>query len=142
MATDLRGRLSGTADHLGPLIMNTAEDFTSGPGLMQLWLGLLLGPIVVLTQLEANYALTLWACNEHEWVLHVVSALALLMTLFAAVISIRCWRSLGSSWQMETGGALPRSRFMSALGILISLLMSLVALAQWIAVFAFNPCER
>jgi hypothetical protein len=120
-----------------------AADLKGGRRAAELWLGVLLPPLAVLSQLECNYALVLWACRTgREWPLHLVSLLALLVTLFALLLSHRNWRRLGASWEVEGAGAIPRSRYMAVVGLLISLLMSLVIVAQWIPVFIYGPCQR
>jgi hypothetical protein len=123
--------------------MDTKEHFTKGPGIIELWLGLLLGPIAALLQLQTNYALVSTACTSGKaWPLHLVSLTGVLIALCAALVSYRCWVRLGASWDEEPAGTVGRARFMSAVGILISLLMLLVNIAQWIPVFIYGPCQR
>src|ERR1043165_2807828 len=108
-----------------------AEDFKEGTGAAALWAGLLVGPIVMLVQLQTNYALVLWACNTgHEWVLHLVSLLALLITMAAGLLAWSNWRRAGAEWDDEGAGVIPRSRFMALVGVLISGLIALVNIAQ------------
>jgi hypothetical protein len=112
----------------------------------ELWVGLLLGPILALTQLEANYALVRWACGRgQDWPLHLVSALALTLTIGAALLAFRnLLRTDSEASGADIGGAgvVPRSRFMALLGILISSFMCLVIVAQWIPVFLYGSCQR
>jgi hypothetical protein len=120
-----------------------AEDLKSGGAAVALWCGILLGPIAALSQLEANYALVLWACGAgHDWPLHVVSATAILVSLFAGVLAYRVWKQLGAKGDEDGSGPLPRARFMAAVGMLISLVMLLVIVAQWIPVFVYGSCQR
>lgn len=118
-------------------------DLTAGRGVTELWLGLLLGPIAALSQLEANYALVLYACSSgQKWTLHLVSILAVLITLLGLGLAHRNWRKVGRHVNHEGAGVVPRSSFMALLGILMSILMLLVIVAQWIAVFIYGPCHR
>jgi hypothetical protein len=120
---------------------NAAEDLKSGAGVGELWAGLLVGPTSMLMQLEINYALVLWSCaTGHTWPLHLVSVFALLVTVLAGFLAYRIWRRLATD--EDSGGPLARSRFMAAVGILISLLMVAVIVAQWLPVFIHHPCER
>ena len=120
---------------------NAAEDLKSGAGVGELWAGVLVGPTAMLFQLEANYALVLWACRTgHTWPLHVVSLFALLATIVAGVLAYGVWFRLNT--EEDSGGPFARSRFMAAVGILISLLMAAVIVAQWLPVFIHHPCER
>jgi RsiW-degrading membrane proteinase PrsW (M82 family) len=116
-------------------------DLKAGAGIGELWAGVLVGPTAMLMQLEINYALVPWACGTgHTWPLHVVSLFALVVTVAAGFLAYRIWRRVPTG--EDSGGALARSRFMAAVGVLISLLMALVIVAQWLPVFFHSPCER
>ena len=120
---------------------NATADLKSGAGLGELWAGVLVGPTAMLMQLEINYAFVLWACKtRHIWPLHLVSLVALLATIVAGFLSYRIWHRLATD--EDSAGPLPRSRFMAAVGILMSLLMCGVIVAQWLPVFIHDPCER
>lgn len=120
---------------------NATADLKAGAGVGELWAGVLVGPTAMLMQLEINYALVPWACGTgHTWPLHVVSLVALVVTVVAGMLAYRIWGRL--STDEDSGGALARSRFMAAVGVLISLLMALVIVAQWLPVFFHSPCER
>ena len=120
---------------------NAAADLKSGVGVGELWAGVLVGPTAMLLQLETNYALVLWACRTgHTWPLHAVSLFALLATIVAGVLAYGVWFRLNT--EEDSGGPLARSRFMAAVGILISLLMAAVIVAQWLPIFIHHPCER
>ena len=122
---------------------DAVKDFKEGAAPAWLWAGVLAGPLATLTQLQVNYALVLWACGAgREWALHLVSLLALLVTFAACLLSWRNWRRAGGGWEDGGAGVVPRSRFMSVVGLLISVLTALVVVAQWIAVFFYDPCER
>lgn len=120
-----------------------AKEFKQGAGPWSLWFGVLAPPMAMLTQLQANYALVLWACGaKREWALHVVALAALALTAAAGLISWRNWRLAGRVWEDEGAGTIPRSRFMAIVGVLVSVLIVLVIVAQWIAVFVYAPCDR
>jgi len=113
----------------------------AGPGL--LWLSVLAPPMAALTQLQTNYALVLWACGRgRTWPLHLVAFLALLVAVGSGLLAWRNWRRAGAEWEDGGAGPLPRSRFMAAVGMLISAHSALVVVAQWIAVFVYDPCQR
>jgi hypothetical protein len=119
------------------------ESLKSGTRVVELWLGILLGPFAALSQLQANYALVGWACVAgRSWPLHVIALSAAAMATLAAFVAYRNWLRLGPRWKEDGPGVFPRSRFMAALGVLISLLMLLVIIAQWIPVFIYGPCQR
>ena len=120
-----------------------AREFKSGAGPGALWAGILAGPVAALVQLQADYALVLWVCGTGQtWALHAVSLGALLVAAGAGLLSWRNWRRAGADWDDEGAGVLPRSRFMSAVGIFVSAHSALVVVAQWVAVFVYSACQR
>ena len=120
-----------------------ASEFKEGVGPLALWAGVLAAPLAMLTQLQVNYALVLWACGAgREWPLHLTALLALAVTVAGGLLSWRNRRLAGTGWEDEGAGVIPRSGFMAAVGILISALIALVIVAQWIPVFVYGPCER
>ena len=56
-------------------------------------------------------------------------------------LSYRIWRRFARLHE-DSGEVPARSRFMAAVGVLISLLMAAVVVAQWLPVFIHHPCER
>jgi hypothetical protein len=120
-----------------------AREFKEGAGPGALWACVLAGPLAALAQLQANYALVLWVCGTgRAWSLHAVSLAALLIAAGAALLSWRNWHRAGAVWEDGGAGVLPRSRFMAAVGMLVSAHSALVIIAQWIAVFVYDPCQR
>jgi hypothetical protein len=125
------------------LSAEATREFKEGAGPGRLWAGMLTGPLATLVQLQTNYALVLWACGAgRTWALHAVALAALLLCAFAGLLSFSNWRKTGAGWEDEGAGVLPRSRFMSVVGMFVSLMSALVAIAQWIAVFIYSPCQR
>jgi hypothetical protein len=55
-------------------------------------------------------------------------------------VAWREWRRAGEEAPDEGAGTLPRSRFMTAMGLLASPFFALVIVAQWVAVLFLNPC--
>ena len=119
------------------------REFSKAGGLFALWAGVLVGPVVWLVQFQTNYTLVTLTCNHgHLWALHAVSVLALLLTAGAGVLAWGKWRESGGGLAEEgRGGVVPRSRFMSVLGLLVSGMFFLVIFAQWIASWVFGPCQ-
>ncbi|HEX7957372.1 MAG TPA: hypothetical protein VF508_10545 [Pyrinomonadaceae bacterium] len=119
------------------------REFKEGAGPGVLWACVLAGPTAALVQLQANYALVLRACGTgRTWPLHAVSLLALLAAAGAGGLAFRNWRKAGADWDDGGAGVLPRSRFMSAVGMLVSAHSALVVVAQWLALFVLGPCQR
>ena len=120
-----------------------AREFKEGAGPGVLWACVLAGPVAALAQLQANYALVLWVCGTgRAWSLHAVSLAALAVAAGAGLLAWRNWRRAGAVWEDGGAGVLPRSRFMSAVGIFVSAHSALVVIAQWVAVFVYTACQR
>ena len=120
-----------------------AREFKEGAGPGVLWACILAGPLAALVQLQANYALVLWVCGSGQaWALHLVSLAALLVAAGSGLLAWRNWRRAGAVWEDEGAGVLPRSRFMSAVGMFVSAHSALVVIAQWVAVFVYSACQR
>ena len=118
------------------------KEFSRSGGLFALWAGVLVGPAVWLVQFQTNYTLVSLTCNHGgKWALHAVSVVALLLTAGAGVLAWGNWRDVGGGTRSKEWGVVPRSRFMSALGLLVSGMFFLVILAQWVASWVFGPCQ-
>ena len=123
--------------------VETTREFKEGAGPGLLWAGVLTGPLAALVQLQTNYALVLWACGAGQtWALHLVALAALLLAAGAGALSLRNWRKTGGGWDDGGAGVAARSRFMSVVGMFVSVISALVIIAQWIAVFVYDPCQR
>ena len=121
----------------------TAEEFKEGARPGVLWAGLLAPPVAALLQQQISYALVPGLCwSGREWLLHLVSFLALAVTVGAGLLSWRNLKAAGVKWEDDGAGVLPRSRLMAAVGLLISGHSALVVVGQWIAVFVYSTCER
>ena len=120
---------------------NDTTELKSDATIGGLWAGVLVGPMAALIQLQVNYALVLWSCSHRStWPLHLVSILALLATIVAVLLPYRIWQRV----RIDEDGMGPpaRAKLMAVVGILISILSSLLIIAQWIAVFIYDPCQR
>ncbi|MBV9211717.1 MAG: hypothetical protein JOZ52_13845 [Acidobacteria bacterium] len=119
-----------------------SENFKSGAGVLALLTGLLGAPFVWLMQMQALYLFAVWICKGSKAPLYLTTVIALVLVACVCLVAWRCWQRSGRSWPGDEGGALPRSRFMAALGVLTSALFFLLILAQGIANFFFSPCVR
>lgn len=118
-------------------------EFAQERGKAWLWAGILTAPLVFLLHLQINYALVTQLCqSEHKIAMHLVTLAALLISAGGGVVAWLNWRVVGRKWPGEAGSVAERSRFMSVVGILISLLVILGLIAQWIPQFIFDPCQR
>jgi hypothetical protein len=111
--------------------------------LPNLTLGVVLGPLVTLLNQGVVYAVASSACGRNpRTVLHIVSAVCLLVVAIAGTGAYRNWRAEGRSTEDEQDGVTSRVRFLALLGMTISGISALLILAQWLAIFTFGPCQR
>lgn len=119
------------------------ENFKQAGRVAALWAGLLSGPMAWMISQQAGNFIVSWACSPAGRVaLHLVMIAALLLAGAGGLVSWRCWRRAGREWPDDSGGAVPRSRFLAVLGLMMSGLFSLLIAAQWIPSFFFDPCQR
>jgi hypothetical protein len=117
--------------------------FARWRGLLSLSLGVLLGPVVALANQQATYSVDAWACgHDTRAVLHVAPALCLILVLALTWSAYANWRAVGPSPDDEYEFVGARTRFLAMLGVTISVFSAVVILAQWAAVFVFDPCVR
>ena len=120
------------------------REFAKTSGLFALWAALLAGPVVWLLQFQTNYTLVPVLCRggAHNFALHAVFVVALLLVASAGLLA---WRNFRAARNTEEGtdesGVLPRTRFMSLLGLCVTGIFFVVILAQWIASWVFGPCQ-
>ena len=112
--------------------------------LAALWTGVLAGPIVWAANLEINYALSYFACEQrHSWMLHLTTLLSV------AVIGLAAF----AAWQAAPEGsdegqpsidpqetAVLRARFMAIGGLAFCAWFTIVILATDIPVVVLRPC--
>jgi hypothetical protein len=113
------------------------------PGLLRLWLGVLVPPLAALANQEVTYAMVSWSCVERvHGTLHLVPLVALVIALAAGALGFREWRRLGSEWPSEGAGVVPRSRMLAVLGAASGAFFALLIIAQWLAAVFIEPCMR
>ena len=117
--------------------------FARGRGMLRLSLGMLLGPVVALSNQQLTYIAGDWACGHGiRAAVHVVPILCLAVSLATTIVAYRDWRAVGGGANDDAGTISARTRFMAICGIAIGAFSSAVILAQWAAVFVFGPCLR
>jgi hypothetical protein len=120
----------------------TRQDQKHATGLMLVWAGVLLPPIICAIQMETNYVLVRQACAaQRNLTLYIVTAVAMIVTIFSGVVSAATWKRFGSLWPTDAVDTTTRVRFISVLGLMSSAISFLVILAQAIATFRFDPCQ-
>jgi hypothetical protein len=119
------------------------REFETQRGICWLLSGLLTAPLAFLTYLSINYAVVPHACSSgYMFAPQLVTALFLLITLAGAFIAWRNWREVGSGEPTEAAGVVERSRFIAVIGLMLSGLVLVLFIAQWIPQFMISPCQR
>lgn len=104
--------------------------------------GFLAGPAAFLLNLQISFTLVPWACAyDLQYALHLATLIFLLMAALGGFASWRIWRDAGRGWPDEAAGAVPRTRFMAVVGILISGMFFLTVLAQGITAMILGACQ-
>jgi hypothetical protein len=124
------------------LATEAKKEFRSNGGIFWLWLGLLLPAIAWALQQSTLYVMVGWACQTGNFfAMHAVSLSAFVVAALGAFVSWRNWQGAGRERSDDDrAGALPRSRFMSVLGLTAGGFFALVIFAQWLAVVVIHPC--
>lgn len=121
----------------------TDEKFTLASGQFWLWAGLLLPVAAWAFQLQSNLILVHYACSVgSKLTLHLVSLSAILLVAAGGFISWRNWQAAGGKSPSERAGAIPRSRLLSLLGLLVSCLFFLLVIALWLPNLFMGACEK
>lgn len=115
--------------------------FNEPRGIALLWVGVLAGPLAWFLHQQVSYVLATLTCSDAATlVLHVMTAVALLIALAGVGIAWMNWRRTGGEWSARGGGTVARSRFMALAGFLLSALFFLVIVAQGLPNFFMSPC--
>ncbi|HJR09219.1 MAG TPA: hypothetical protein VJ842_18305 [Pyrinomonadaceae bacterium] len=119
------------------------REFTTQRGICWLLSGLLTAPLAFLTYLAINYAVVPHACSSgHMLASHLVTALFVLIVLAGAFIAWRNWKEAGRGEPTGAAGVVERSRFIAVVGLMLSGLVLILFVAQWIPQFLISPCQR
>ena len=119
-----------------------ARELSTARGTAAQWFGVLAGPLAMLGNLQAQYALVPWACrNGLHLAVHVPPVLALAVTAAATVLARRVWRAGGGGEPGAETGVLARARLLGALGVATSLLFGVIIASMWLADAFLNTCD-
>jgi hypothetical protein len=109
-----------------------------------LWAGIAVGPLAWGALLQTNYILSYVACEQrHKWMLHLATAVALLLVAAGAALAWRAAPTLGeeehSSPDPEVATLL-RARFMALGGLALCAWFTIVIIATEIPALVQHPC--
>lgn len=126
--------------------MSKAEakrEFSEKKGQLSLWVGTLLPPLSWAAHVLITYQLSEFGCVHGNYLpIHIASAVLLLLSLIGGFLSWSHWNDVGGAWKTEDFGVVPRSRFMSILGVMFSALFSLLIIGQWLPTLTGVPCLK
>ena len=118
------------------------RELREAPSTATQFVGLLLAPAVFFAHLQGAYVLVPRACRYHADVwLHVVGVASVLVAAYGLWTAWRVWSDAGRDRSTETGGPIPRARFMGLTGFGVSALLTFLLFWQWIAAFWISPCQ-
>ncbi|MFN2637117.1 MAG: hypothetical protein ABR585_08830 [Gemmatimonadaceae bacterium] len=117
------------------------EEFASLRTSIGLWFGFLGGPVAGFLNVSIGYPAVDRACvTDSSLVLHVLTLLFLAVAVGAGLTAWRLHERVGDR-ELTGRGLLPRSRFMTSVGILTAALAALGIIMQWIPVFFLRACQ-
>ena len=118
------------------------QTFRSGRVMAYLWTGILAGPLAWALDEGIGYSLVPHACSTgHEYVLHVTSALCLLIAAVAFLIAFRMFVLVPPSSTEDGGDPISRSRFMAIAGMISSAVFFMVMIAEAVPRFILSACD-
>jgi hypothetical protein len=108
-----------------------------------LLIGIFTGPVVWAADHTISYALVPHACSTgHHYVLHLATALSLLLTLGGFFLAMTAHNRLARGAEQDADTIFGRDRFMSILGMAMSLAFCVVIIASAIPRFMLDPCVQ
>jgi hypothetical protein len=123
----------------------TAHDPTAQTAAYQrpclgLWAGVIGAPALWSIAFLIGYAIPTYACEHAQLIHHILTIVFALATLYTALLCWRQWKALGGSADEDDGGPIARRRFLGALGMLVSLIFTMLIIAQGLPSFFFDGC--
>ena len=115
---------------------------TSGRALLALWTGVLGAPLVFLAHLQLAYMLVPVDCRlDSRLLAHAASVLGILLAAGGGIVALRIWRRHDEEWPDSSASVSTRDRFLGAMGVVLSALVVLTLIAQWIPIFFIGSCR-
>ena len=115
---------------------------TENKHLWTAWHGFLITPLLSLIALQTKFTMVDWACGAGQhWTLHVVAAIFVLLTGVGGALAYQSWRALDAVRDLSGASDEQWISFMLVLGMLMSLLSTLLLLAMWLPDFLLGVCD-
>jgi hypothetical protein len=101
-----------------------------------------LAPTIALVNQSLIYMANMWTCGRNmQYAAHAIPALCLVVLGGSFVMSLRRYRTVPGV-EDEQAAEETRVRFLSILGMGLNVFSAVVVIAQWAAIFTFDPCMR
>lgn len=106
------------------------------------WYGLLTTPLLALMALQTKFTMVSWACSTgQQWTIHLVAVIFLVFTALGGVLAHRSWRAMGSLRSLDGVSGEQWTSFVLVLGMLMSVISTLLLLAMWLPDFFLGACD-
>jgi uncharacterized membrane protein YidH (DUF202 family) len=107
-----------------------------------LWTAFLAGPLVWFLSFGARWSLSGWVC-AFNWkpALFVIAAVSVMLVAGAGMLAWTEWQRVGREMPGEAGGAIPRSRTMAMMGLVLCIFSIMLIVAQAIPEVILGVCE-
>ena len=104
---------------------------------------IVLAPTTALANQQLIYMANMWTCGRNmQHAAHVIPALCLVVLAGSFIMSLRRYKAVGRGVEDERAAEETRVRFLSIVGMGMDVFSAAVVIAQWAAIFAFDPCMR
>jgi hypothetical protein len=114
----------------------------SGWELLVSWTGVVGAPLIFLIHLEVAYLLVPLACDAGtSLVVHGAAVVAIALAAGTGLLALGTWRRRGAEWPDASASPVSRDLFLGVVGGLLSALVVLAIVAQWIPMFFLSPCR-
>lgn len=119
-----------------------AERYYAGHrGIATLVLGTLLPPLAWMLHLSVSFTVATALCGSSiQWVLHLLTAGALAISLGGGLLAVRNWHATGEDTNPDEGGTLARSKFLALAGMASFAFFTLAILAAAVANLMVGSC--
>jgi hypothetical protein len=106
------------------------------------WYGFLATPLLALIALQTKFTMVSWACAAgQQWTIHLVAVVFVLLTATGGIVAHRSWRAVGSVRDLSGVSGEQWISFVLVLGILMSVLSTILLLAMWLPNFLIGACD-
>ena len=111
-------------------------------GLASQWVGLLLAPAAFFLHLQFAYAVVPWACrHRNDFWIHASGIASVILAAIGTFVAWSVWRREGGDAPGEGYGISSRARMLAVTGLGTSAIITLILVAQWVALFVVSSCE-